>query len=82
MKKYKINIEIEAENEEQLEEKLQAFQDLQDNMEHDDFMDAVDVVVENPELVEFIKEVAPEEGQELTMSDYINIAKKSFAKFG
>lgn len=82
MKKYKINIEIEAENEEQLQEKLQAFQDLQDNMEHDDFMDAVDVVVENPELIEFIKEVAPEEGQELSMSDYINIAKKAFAKFG
>ena len=81
MKKYKINLEIEAENEAQLEEKLQAFQDLQDHLEHEDLVQAVDVVVEHPEMVEFIKEVIPEDGQELTLVDYLNIARKAFGKF-
>lgn len=82
MQTFNIDLEIEAEDQEQLQEKLQAFQDLQDNLEHDDLIDAVDVVVDNPELVEFIKEVAPEEGQELSIADYISIAKKAFTKFG
>ena len=82
MQTFNIDLEIEAEDQEQLQEKLQAFQDLQDNLEHDDLIDAVDVVVDNPELVEFIKEVAPEEGQELSITDYISIAKKAFQKFG
>ena len=82
MKTYNITLEVQAENEEQLEEKLQSFQDLQDNMEHDDLIGAVEVVVENPELVEFIKEVAPEDGKELTMTDYLKIARKAFQRFG
>lgn len=81
MKTYTVTLSIEAESTEQLEEKLQAFQDLIDNMEHDDLVQAVEVVVENPEIVEFIKEVAPEDGKELTMTDYLNIARKAFTKF-
>ena len=57
--KYNIKLQIEAKDQEELEEKLQAFQDLQDNMEHEDLLQAVDLIVENPDLVEFIKEVAP-----------------------
>ena len=82
MENFKVNLEVRAENAEQVEEKLQAFQDLQDSMNHEDMLQAVDLVVENPEMVEFIKEVAPEEGQELNLSDYINIARKAFQKFG
>ena len=82
MTKYKVSLEIEAENQEQLEEKLQAFRDLQDHLKHDEFLQAVDVVVEHPEIVDFIKEVAPEDGKELGMIDYISIAKKAFQKFG
>ena len=82
MKKYKINLAIEARNQEQLEEKLQAFQDLVDNLEHDDLIQAVDVVVENPEIIDFIKEVAPEDGKELSVSDYLGIAKKAYQRFG
>lgn len=82
MKNYKVQLEIEAENPEQVEEKLQAFQDLQDNLEHDDLIQAVDVVVENPEIVAFIKEVAPEDGEELSLTDYISIARKAFSRFG
>ena len=81
MKNFKVHLEIEAENTDQLEEKLQAFQDLRDNMEHDDLVAAVEVVVENPEIVAFVKEVAPEEGEELTMTDYLNIARKAFTRF-
>ena len=81
MRQFKINLSIEAEDQEQLNEKLQAFQDLQDNLEHDDLLSAVDVVVENPELVEFIKEVAPEEGVDLSMRDYLKIARKAFQRF-
>ena len=81
-KKYKVNLVIEADDQEQLEEKLQAFQDLQDNLEHDDLVQAVDIVVENPAMVEFIKDVAPEEGQSLSMIDFISIAKKAYTKFG
>lgn len=81
MKTYKINLSIEAKDQEELQEKLQAFQDLQDNLNHEDLLSAVDVVVENPELVEFIKEVAPEEGEELSLGDYLKIAKKAFSRF-
>lgn len=80
--KFNPIIEVEAANQEQLEEKLQAFQDLQDNMEHDDIIDAVDLIVENPDIITFIKDVAPEEGQELTKTDYIKIAIKAFKTFG
>lgn len=82
MKTYNISLKIEAENQEQLEEKLQAFQDLQDHMEHEELLQAVDVIVEHPEVVDFIKEVAPEEGKELGMVDYIGIARKAFQRFG
>ena len=81
MKTYTVNLSIEAENTDQLEEKLQAFQDLMDNMDHDDLVQAVDVVVENPEIIEFIKEVAPENGEELSMGDYLTIARKAFTRF-
>jgi len=82
MQKFNINLEIEAESQQQLEEKLQAFQDLQDNMEHQDFVDAVDLIVDNPNIISFIKEVAPEEGQDLTKTDYIRIAVRAFKTFG
>lgn len=82
MKSYNVNLEVTAEDIEHVEEKLQAFQDLQDNLTHEDLVSAVDVIVENPELVEFIKEVVPEEGRELSISDYLVIAKKAFQKFG
>lgn len=79
---FKVNLEIEANNQEEVAEKLQAFQDLQDNLEHEDLIQAVDTIVDNPEIVEFIKEVAPEEGEELSLADYIRIARKAFVKFG
>ncbi len=80
-KQFKVSLKLQAENQVQVEEKLQAFHDLNNNMEHDDLLAAVDVVVENPDLVEFIKEVAPKEGQELGLLDYISIAKKAYKKF-
>jgi hypothetical protein len=82
MKKFKTLVNITAENPEQVEEKLQAFQDLQDNLEHEDLLQAVDVVVDNPEIIEFIKDVAPEEGEQLGLSDYLSIARKAYQKFG
>ena len=80
-KMFKINLEIEANNEEEVAEKLQAFQDLQDNLEHEDLVQAVDMIVENPEIVDFIKDVAPEDGEELSLTDYISIARKAFVRF-
>lgn len=82
MKTYKVALQVEAESPEQLEEKLQAFQDLQDHLDHEDLMQATDMLIENPDIVDFIKEVAPEEGKELSITDYISIAKKAFQKFG
>lgn len=79
---YKIKLSVEADNEKQLHEKMQAFQDLQDNLEHEDFLQAVEMIVEHPDLVEFIKEVAPEGDEELSLADYIGIARKAFEKFG
>lgn len=81
MKTYKIALQIKANSQTELEEKLQAFQDLQDHLSHDDLLQAVEVVVENPELVDFIKEVAPKEGQELSVRDYLSIAQKAYKKF-
>jgi hypothetical protein len=51
-------------------------------MEHEELLHAVDVIVEHPEVIDFIKEVAPEEGKELGMVDYIGIARKAFQRFG
>ncbi len=82
MKNFTVNLEVRAKDEQQVEEKLQAFQDLQDSMNHEDLLQAIDTIVENPEIVEFIKEVAPEEGQELGLSDYLRIARKAYQKFG
>jgi len=79
---YKVKLTVEADSPEQLKEKMQAFQDLQTNLSHEDFLQAVEMIVEHPELVEFIKEVAPEGDEELTLTDYIGIAQKAFAKFG
>jgi hypothetical protein len=79
---YKIKLTVEAESQEQLQEKMQAFQDLQSNLEHEDFLQAVEMIVEHPDLVEFIKEVAPEGDEELSLADYFEIAKKAFKKFG
>lgn len=82
MKTYKVNLEIQAQSPDQVGEKLQAFQDLQDNLEHEDFMQAVEVIVMNPDIIDFIKEVVPEDGEELSLGDYLGIAKKAFTKFG
>tara|TARA_R110000782_G_scaffold237188_1_gene323306 strand:+ start:19607 stop:19852 length:246 start_codon:yes stop_codon:yes gene_type:complete len=79
---YKVKLTVEADNKEQLVEKMQAFQDLQNNLNHEDLMQAVDMIVEHPDLVEFIKEVAPKDDKELSLGDYINIARKAFQKFG
>lgn len=82
MNTYKINLEIKAESKAEVGEKLQAFQDLQDHLAHEDLLQAVEVIVENPEMVDFIKDVLPEDGKELTLTDYIGIARKAFIKFG
>ncbi|MCB9335830.1 MAG: hypothetical protein H6586_06755 [Flavobacteriales bacterium] len=79
---YKVKLTVEADSKEQLVEKMQAFQDLQNNLNHEDLMQAVDMIVEHPDLVEFIKEVAPKDDKELSLGDYINIARKAFQKFG
>jgi len=79
---YKVKLAVEAESPQQVKEKMQAFQDLQTNLSHEDFLQAVEIIVENPEIVEFIKEVAPEGDEELSLTDYIGIAQKAFEKFG
>lgn len=78
---FTVNLEIEANDKAALQEKLQAFQDLQDHLSHEDLVSSVEVIVENPEIVEFIKEVVPEDGRELSLSDYVGIAKKAFSRF-
>ncbi len=45
MKTFKVNLNIEANSPEEVEEKLQAFQDLQDNLEHEDLVQAVEMIV-------------------------------------
>lgn len=76
-----MKLEITAKNEEELHEKLQAFEDLQNNLPHDDLIQAANLLVEQPDLVDFIKEVLPE-GKELGLTDYLSIAKKAYSKFG
>lgn len=81
MEKFTINQTHYAENKDQLAERLQAFQDLSDNLEHEDLITSVEVLKEHPEIVDFIKDVAPKEGEELSMTDYLKIATKAFRKF-
>ena len=79
---YKVKLHVEANNPQQVKKKMQAFQDLQNNLEHEDLLQAVDIIVEHPEIVDFIKEVIPESDEEMSLADYINIAQKAFARFG
>ncbi len=81
MKTYKVKLEITAKSEEELHEKLQAFEDLQNNLEHDDLVQASVLLVEQPDLVDFIKEVMPKD-KELGLTDYLSIAKKAYTRFG
>lgn len=84
MKSYNVNIDIEAESPEQVTEKLQAFQDLMDieELNHEDLMQAIDVIVENPNIITFIKKVVPEGDAELSVADYLRIAKEAYKEFG
>lgn len=81
MQTFKVKLTVQAHSKEEVAEKLQAFQDLQDHLEHEDLLQAVAVIVEQPDIVDFIKEVVPQDGKELTVTDYISIAKKAFVKF-
>ena len=81
MKKYNVTLEIQAHNEIELQEKLQAFQDLQYTLEHEDFIASTTIIVEHPEIIDFVKEVIPEDGKELGLPDYIKIARKAFQRF-
>lgn len=81
MQTFKVKLTVQAQSKEEVAEKLQAFQDLQDHLEHEDLLQAVAVIVEQPDIVDFIKEVVPQDGKELTVTDYISIAKKAFVKF-
>lgn len=81
MEKFIINQTHYADNKDQLAERLQAFQDLSTNLEHEDLITSVEVLKEHPEIVDFIKDVAPKEGEELSMTDYLKIATKAFRKF-
>ena len=82
MKTYPVKINVKANNEAELFERLQAFQDLQDHLSHQDFVQATEVIVQNPALVDFIKQVLPEDGRELTLMDYLQIARKAYSRFG
>lgn len=81
MEIFKVTLAVKATDKEQVSEKLQAFQDLQDHLQHDDFIQAVEVIVDNPKIVTFIKEVVPEDGKSLSLTDYIGIARKAFVTF-
>lgn len=82
MKTFNISIEIQAEDKDQVTEKLQAFHDLQTLLSHEEFIETTQVIVENPDIIDFIKEVMPHDGQDLDLTDYIRIARKAFARFG
>ena len=81
MKKFNVTLEIQAKDEIELREKLQAFQDLQDTLAHEDFIASTTVIVEHPDIIDFIKDVIPEDGEELGLPDYIKIARKAFNRF-
>lgn len=83
MKTYNVNIDVEADNPEQVGEKLQAFQDLMDieELSHDDLMQAIDVIVENPNIITFIKRVVPQGDEDLSVGDYLRIAKEAYVEF-
>ena len=84
MKNYNVNIDIEAESPEQVQEKLQGFQDLMDiqDLDHEDLMQAIEVIVENPNIITFIKRVVPQGDDELSVGDYLRIAKEAYVEFG
>lgn len=81
MKTYKISIQIKANNEQELEEKMQAFEDLQTFLSHGDMLQAVDILMEHPNIVPFIKRVAPQQGEKLTPMKLMGIASEAAKEF-
>ncbi len=66
MKTYNVEITVQAADETELAEKLQAFQDIQDNMQHEDLVTAVEIIIENPGIIDFIKQAVPKDGKKLS----------------
>lgn len=80
-KTYKISINVKAANELELEEKMQAFEDMQTYLSHEDMLAAVDVLMDHPNIVPFIKRVAPKEGEKLTGMRLMKIASEAAKEF-
>lgn len=55
MEKYKIEIEIEAETQEEAIEKLEAFQKITSTLDHEEFIITADFIEQNPNAIETIK---------------------------
>ena len=72
---------IEAQSPVHVEEKLTAFKSLSVALDHDDLINVINLVVENPTIVEFIKSAIPEDGKELTEGDYASLITRAIAKF-
>ncbi len=59
MKTFKATISLEAENTDEFEEKMQAFSDLSNELDHEELMAVADFVVEYPNTVKLIKDELP-----------------------
>jgi len=82
MKTFEVTFNVPAESKEEAAEKLEAFNELCQVLDHEDFMDAAEIIVNDPSIAEFIREVSPGEGEKLTLVQMISIAKKAYKKFG
>lgn len=59
-KELQKKINIQAENTAQLSQKFTALQSLSEHLKHEDFLDAVDLISEKPQLISIIKELIVE----------------------
>ncbi|MBN2664516.1 MAG: hypothetical protein JXR68_12770 [Bacteroidales bacterium] len=81
---YRIELKIEANNETELAEKLQAFTDINEILEHKDFVNVIEIIKEKPVIVQLVKEIEKElngkEMNEISILDGGKIVMKIIKK--
>ena len=81
MKAFKVTFNIPADTQEEAAEKLEAFNQLCQVLDHEDLMDAADLITNDPSIASFIREVMPADGEKLSLTQALSAAKKAWQKF-
>ena len=80
MKNFEINITIEAEDEEQASEKIEAFALFNETLSHDEFVSLAELVEEKPQAVTLIRKIGKEfEKKEINLVSVLSMIKNNWS---